>query len=206
MEQIIEKLGWKKSAAILITISVVALILLFSSLPGINHLPTSTNGQNQSSTSFGGSSGQAGPRTSPGINNNNTANLFKTYVAPYFQVSYPQNFSPTVYGKQEGLLYGVLLKDSTSSTQIEITAYDKSKNSLPALTRIPLAMGFAKNSIAVGKFQGESYAGGVKGTNLFEQIVFLEKPEAIIKLHLMQAEGASREGQDAFSGLLTSFQ
>lgn len=202
MEQIIEKIGWKKSAAILIIISIVALLLLFTSLPGINHLPTAVSTQNQSGTSLSGSVGSGTTSTS----NNNTANLFKTYITPYFQVSYPQNFSPTEYGKKEGLLFGLLLKDNASTTQIEITAYDKSKNSVSSLAKIPLAMGFAKNSIAVGKYQGESYVGGLKGTNLYEQIVIVEKPDAILKFHLMQPDGTTKEGQNAFSGLLTSLQ
>ena len=135
-----------------------------------------------------------------------TVVLGKTFITPYYQISYPEIYAPTLYAEQEGVLNGLLLSDALGDSRVEISVFDNKATTIARLSEIPISLGLTKGQTNVGQYLGESYSGVSPGMKVYEKIVLIRKENVIIKFQLMQLTGPTKEGQTEFESILQSFQ
>lgn len=206
----IEKIGWKKLAIGLIGISLLGLLYVIFSFSTLdrssNNASSARNGQNNipiekntSDTNF-----EVKKTTPP--SETEKVELSKTFITPYYQISYPEIYAPTLYAEQEGVLNGLLLIDALGENRVEITVFDSNVTSVEKLSQIPISLGLIKGQTNVRQYFGESYSGVTPGMKVYEKIVLIRKENVIIKFQLMELTGPTKEGQTEFESILQSFQ
>jgi len=210
MEEIIEKIGWKKFAIGLIGVSLLGLVYVifsFSSLDkSANSASSARQGQNGIPVTTNSDNSNYEVKKSPSSSETETVVLGKTFITPYYQISYPEIYAPTLYAEQEGVLNGLLLSDALGDSRVEISVFDNKATTIARLSQIPISLGLTKGQTNVGQYLGESYSGVSPGMKVYEKIVLIRKDNVIIKFQLMQLTGPTKEGQTEFESILQSFQ
>lgn len=180
MEGIVDKLGWKKSAAILVGLALVGII--FSVLSFSN-----SEKQIQSvGVKTGVKNDQVGKGSTSGDNNNlpssaTPAQKLKTYTTSHFQISYPDNYNGVLYDVSKGILDHVNLEDVVTAKKIEIVVFDASTG-LSQLSRPFEAFKYAKSSVGLNALTGTMYKGSVGATGLNELVVLVPKNNTTIRV------------------------
>jgi len=208
MEEIIEKIGWKKFAIGLIGVSLLGLVYVIFSFSSLDKSANSASSarQGQDSIPIITNSNNSNYEVNKTPSSSETVVLGKTFITPYYQISYPEIYAPTLYAEQEGVLNGLLLSDALGDSRVEISVFDNKATTIARLSEIPISLGLTKGQTNVGQYLGESYSGVSPGMKVYEKIVLIRKENVIIKFQLMQLTGPTKEGQTEFESILQSFQ
>jgi hypothetical protein len=182
MEGIIDKLGWKKAAIILVGLSILGILFALFSFSnsekqiqnlGVKNSP-GNQGETRSSTDGGSKNNLPGSAVTPAQN-------LKTYTTSYFQISYPEHYNGVPYTVSKGVLSNVKLVDPASSRTIEIVVFDSSTG-MVQLARPFEAFKYVKSSIGLNALTGTMYKGSVSGTGLRELVVLVPKNNTTIRV------------------------
>lgn len=210
MEEMIEKIGWKKLAIGLIGISLLGLLYVIFSFSTLdrssNNASSARNGQNNIPIERNTSDTNFEVKKTTPSSETEKVELSKTFITPYYQISYPEIYAPTLYAEQEGVLNGLLLIDALGENRVEITVFDGNRTSIEKLSQIPISLGLIKGQTNVRQYLGESYSGVTPGMKVYEKIVLIKKGDTIVKFQLMELKGATKAGQEEFESILQSFQ
>ena len=208
MEEIIEKIGWKKFAIGLIGVSLLGLVYVIFSFSSLDKSANSASSarQGQDSIPIITNSNNSNYEVNKTPSSSETVVLGKTFITPYYQISYPEIYAPTLYAEQEGVLNGLLLSDALGDSRVEISVFDNKATTIARLSEIPISLGLTKGQTNVGQYLGESYSGVSPGMKVYEKIVLIRKENVIIKFQLMQLTGPTKEGQTEFESILQIFQ
>lgn len=192
MDDLLNKLGWKKVTALLIGACVLGFIYIVISMQQIGN---SKSQQNVNKISNGNSTGGSG-----GTSNNQTLQTFST---PYYQISYPANFSVQPYQSSGNILSTLILSDVNShDARIDILTYSMTDNSMSAISKPFEGIGFVKSTIPNGVvFTGRK----TEEPKFFERIAIIEKGTYVMRLFLTY-RGESKDSalEKAFDEIVAS--
>lgn len=203
MEELIEKLGWKKVAVALILISVVALIFLFISFANMD--------KNIASKKVGEASVNSNENTNREITNapkNNQATvLSKTYITPYYQISYPEDYEAILYTASNGILSNLKIKDKETDSLIEIVVFPLSSNSVVKFSEpYENAKNYMKKELTNGSLSGVEYVGGLNSVKSRELVALFQKESGIIRVQLSYGGDINKSLENRFDEILKSLQ
>jgi len=181
MEDLIEKIGWKKMAIILIGVSLAGLIFVFLSL--LNMDKTQTNKIGNTITGNSGNANSNSFEITKTPQQKRSENSAKTYITPFYQIYYPESFSSILYSSS-GVLSSIALVNSNSSIRIEIIVLNSQENSIESVTNPFIALGYEKIPFSSG-YSGVKYQGTIKSVPvLHETVVILMKDSNIVRMLL----------------------
>lgn len=203
MESIIDKLGWKKSALILVGLSILGILFSVFSFSNTEKqiqnvgVKTGVNQQGESKApSTGSNNNLPGGKTAPDRN-------LKTYTTPYFQISYPDKYNSVLYTNSKGVLSYIKLEGSSLSHDIEVIVFDSSM-SLEQLSRPFEAMKFAKSTITAGSLTGTLYKGTIAGANGREIVALFPKNNTTIRVMTTYQGAVDEDFESEFSSIVGS--
>jgi hypothetical protein len=138
--------------------------------------------------------------------NNQATVLSKTYITPYYQISYPESYVAELFRPSDRTLSSLYLTSNADNAKIEITVSDISSNSQEEFSRGFDALGYKRSLLTVGNLTGQSFEGTIKGIQLYEHIALLIKGSALIRIQLMQQGGPTDNINQTFLNILNSLQ
>jgi hypothetical protein len=188
MEELVDKYGWKKVAAVLVAGSV--LILGFVTVSFID-IDKATNKAEQKTIAV--------RTTSMGDDEETT----KTHETPYYSISYPKTFT-VVPQTTEGALSSVTFEDTYNAT-VEIQVFKASTVGLTDLAKPYANSSFTKseNETSLGKVT--EYTGSVLG--LHQKVALIVKGENIIRFIGSYSGGSvDQANEKIFSDMLSSMR
>lgn len=182
MEEIIDRLGWKKAAIILVGLSILGILFALLSF-------SNSEKQIQDVGVKAGPKQQGESSTSTTSSNNNLPNSggaapaqnLKTYTTTYFQISYPEKYNGVPYTASKGVLANLKLENPDSTKKIEIVVFDSSM-SFTKLSQPFEVFKYAKSSIGLNALTGTMYKGSVAGTGIREVVVLVPKNSTTIRI------------------------
>lgn len=150
MENIIDKLGWKKITAVSAILATILLILVILTFP---------------STPKESAGGVIVPSQFPKAENENSTGQptqdqtkLVEYSNDIFTVSFPSEMSPSI-GTVDNINTSLFLKSDTKSQNIQVQVYESSNNSVENLSLPFIQLGLAKSTITVAGVQGLKFKG-----------------------------------------------
>lgn len=170
MEQIIEKLGWKKMALIIAGVSLLFFLLMIFEII-------------QKNKEMGG---DGNVKTEP-VTKSDTPGSFSVPEAQklkdnYYSIEYPAYYNIT-REPQNGALEYTVLKDRVSNAQIKITVYDASANALEKVELPYINAGYEPESYPINGHNVDEFVKIDEGNGrLFQKTDFIKKDGKIIKL------------------------
>lgn len=203
MEGIIDKLGWKKSAAILIGLSILGIIFSLLSFSNTEKqiqqvgVKTGPNQQGESKVSTSGTNNNL-----PAATKTPDRNL-KTYTTQYFQISYPDKYNGVLYTNSKGVVSNIKLEDTLTSRKIEIIVFDASQ-SFTRLSQPFEALKYSKSSVGLNALTGTMYKGSIAGTDLRELVVLVPKNNMTIRVMVTYRGKVDQNFENEFDNIVGS--
>lgn len=203
MEEIIDRLGWKKAAIILVGLSILGILFALLSF-------SNSEKQIQEVSVKAGQKQQGESSTSTTGTNNNlpnggtvSAQNLKTYTTSYFQISYPEKYNGIPYTSSKGVLANLKLENPDSSKKIEIVVFDSS-TSFTTLAQPFEAFKYPKSSIGLNALTGTMYKGSVAGTGIRELVVLVPKSNTTIRIMATYQGKEDVNFENEFSSIVNS--
>lgn len=203
MEGIIDKLGWKKAAAILVGLSILGILFSVFSFSNtekqIQNVGVKTGVKEQGESKM----------SSTGTNNNlpengsNSGRNLKTYTTQYFQISYPDKYNGVPYTNSKGVLSYIKLEDASVSRTIEVIVFDSSTSAVQ-LSRPFEAMKFAKGTVTAGSLSGTLYKGTIAGANAREIVALFPKNNTTIRVMTTYQGAVDQNFENEFNSIVGS--
>lgn len=174
MEALLEKLGWKKSAILIIAITLIFLVLFISTLSQ-SAKPGASNISNSSSKTA----------KSTGYSEENIS-LNKNYSSEYYSVKYHDNFDLKVLTVSSPILDNIELWDNSTSSNIQIVVFDREGNTVDSLS-VPY-----QNDNFTGKVIEKDnnygfYFEGKLSEKVYQKVSIIQKGLSIIRFSLTYA-------------------
>jgi hypothetical protein len=199
MEWIIEKLGWRKTSAILIILSVLAIVIIVFTF--LNPSGLSSQGDLRSLPSKNSQS--------PIVSRPTT---FQTewvkYTSRSFELNYPSEYgvdSMLREGSSESLVLYPPKKDATVSIQ----SYSSKLTSASKISVIFSTLGYKQDPVIVGGVSGTMFYGSVMvgDHRLQEQAVVIEANSLLYKFHISyESDVRDSDLEEHFKRIISSFR
>jgi hypothetical protein len=193
VEDLINKIGWKKAAAILIIISLVGIVFVLSSFSNLDKTALQKKTELQKTL----------------INSNfeeTKTPSSKTYNTPFYQISYPDNFEATLYEPTGDILSNVKLKDSMSGNQIEIITFPKGPYTMEFLAGPYKLNAYTEKTLSVNSLLGNEYINTKVKVNANELVAILAKESVLIRLQLTYPGLKNSKLENQFDDVLKSLK
>jgi hypothetical protein len=177
MEGFIAKLGWKKLAIIIASLSIIVLIFSLYSLVTTTNSPKKTKSTSrENSDNWTTSSGEK-------LKGKFSVEKSGVYSNPYYELAYPDYYQVEEVPQGDALSV-TKFADKASSASIVITAVDKSKKSIEEMESPYTVLGsYDPESYPLGDFVvDEYYKTDPQTGKLLEKVFFIEKEGKIIKV------------------------
>ncbi len=188
MEELVDKYGWQKVAAVLVIGSVLILGFVTVSFIDIDKVTNKT----QSKTI-------AVRTTGTGEEEDNV----RTYETPYYSISYPKAFT-ALPQTTEGSLSSVKFEDTYNAT-IEIQVLDASTVKLVDLTKPYTNSSFTKSTNENSLGQVTEYSGAVLG--LHQRVALVVKGNNVIRFLGSYSGGSVNQANEKiFTDMISSFK
>lgn len=205
MEDIIDKLGWKKAAAILVGLSILGILFAVFSFSNteksIQNVGVKTG--NNSTTNSGESTSNT-KNNLPGTTSQSVpAENLKTYTTDFFQISYPSHYKGIPYSVSKGILSNVKLEDTVVSRKIEIVVFDSSR-SLSSLQQPFEALKYTKSTVSANSLTGTMYKGYLPKVQTHEMAVLMSKGNSTIRVMTTYSGAVDTSFENEFNSIVQS--
>ena len=201
MEDLVDKLGWKKLAAIMIVVSV--LFIIFVVVSSLN-LPS---GNEQTSEAEPAPTSTTDSGTSQPSNANTKKGKTLSYKNSLYSLEYPDSLGLTVEQISEPG-DSIVLKSDVKNERIGIQIYDAGTSSVGRLSQVFDAFGYASGSAVVSSVPAVEYKGILSGANvpLRENAVIFEHNGKTYKIQLSYISAVFDPAiENRFSQIVGSF-
>lgn len=200
MENIIESLGWKKIAAIMILSSILFLGVVFLSFSKPQNTSPQPSGNQSSESASHPTSSFPRPTT--------ISNPWLTYQRSLFQLNYPPNLLADP-GMAQGSKESLILRAGTKNAAIYIQAYEPSQTSVTKISNIFSALGYKQSPITISGLSGNEFSGSVliDSNRVWEKAIAFENNGMIYKLQLTYMSSAQDFSiEQVFDQVASSFR
>lgn len=171
MEQLLEKLGWKKLAIIIVGVSLVFLIFVMSSIFYTNQGPASKNESAKNKEKNAGNS--KGSFSVPSSGN---------FTNQYYSIDYPSYFIVEKGNKKEGTLSYTSFKDKSSNAKIDVTVIDSKVQPIEIAEKPFINSSYEPESYPVGNMNvDEFFKIDEGGERVVQKVIFVQKNGKIIQ-------------------------
>lgn len=171
MEALLEKLGWKKFAILVVGVTLIFLVLFISAFsasgkPGVSSISNSSNRTENN----GGNSAE-------------NISLNKNYSSEFYSINYHDNFDLKVLTVSPPILDNIELSDGNTSSNLQIVVFDREGNTVDSLS-VPY-----QNDNFTGKVIEKDnnygfYFEGKLSENVYQKVSIIQKGFSIIRFSL----------------------
>lgn len=201
MEDLVAKYGWQKVGAVLVGVSILLMLFVVVSFADIDKKANDDQKKKAEQN-------QASQTTVRKINPfSQSGEGLKTYTGEHFAITYPETFQIEDYTPRSGVLSSVKLKDVQSNAIVEIAAFNPSVMNISQIGLSYENSGLTKRVYTHELGEATEYNGNVKGSELWQRIVFLQKGNTIIRfLGSYQGKSNSQLLDGLFSDIALSIR
>lgn len=205
MEELINKLGWKKVAVVLVVVSILGLIYVVASYNSVeNNASTASKKKIPANNSHANENINREVTNAP--SNTSSAPLTKTYITPYYQISYPDNFEAKLFAPSGNIASNVQLIDKASANRIEIAAFTAEPNTMDILAQPYEVNAYIKRPITVNSLKGYEYINSKEKIKINERIAIFPKGQVLIRVLLSYPGLENKDLTNQFNSILQTFQ
>lgn len=204
MEDIIDKLGWKKASAILIGLSVLGLLFAVVSFSNSEKAIQNVGIKSGTDTTPGGEESSSNTTNNlPGTTGSAPAENLKTYTTDFFQISYPNHYRGIPYTPAKGILSNVKLEDMSSGRKIEILVFDASRST--STLQQPFEMlKYTKSTVSANSLTGTMYKGYLPKVQLHEAAVFVSRGNTTVRIMATYNGAENKAFENEFESVVAS--
>lgn len=196
MEQLVEKLGWKKMAVIIVVGCLGLTTFAIVSL------------RNADNVSVAGKSNltPAPTNASPGIVKTQEGSITSVrYNSEIFSIVYPEGFKLISVIPSESVQEYMRFV-SPSTKEISIIVFSRQENSIEDLSKPYQSAKYESKEIARSDMSGYYYEGENKALRLYEKVALFQKGYSIIRLQLSYAGEKDSVIESQYDAMLASLQ
>jgi hypothetical protein len=196
MEQLVEKLGWKKMAVIIVVGCLGLTTFAIVSL------------RNADNVSVAGKSNltPAPTNASPGIVKTQEGSITSVrYNSEIFSIAYPESFQVVSVIPNEGISEYIRFV-SPSTKEISVVVFSRQNNTIEDLSKPYQSAKYESKEIARSDMPGYYYKGGNSVLRLHEKVALFQKGYSIIRLQLSYVGDKDPVIEAQYDAMLASLQ
>lgn len=194
MEQLLEKLGWKKFAGIIVVVTLIflsVLLLSFQNLDNQSVVNTKVIKEDRSNNSD----------QSRIISEKNAFE----YSNEYYSVLYPVEYGIVEFATSPPILSSLELVNDITSNRIQIVVFDREGNTVESLSPPYQNENFQGEVVEQNGMFGYKFVGGLIDGH-FQRVVLLQKGNSIIRVNLTYTGNRNTDLENDFDAIVASIK
>lgn len=194
MEHLLEKLGWKKFAGIVVVVTLVFLFVLMLSFQNLDNQSVSNSSPVEEERSKDSSQSRV----------INEENAFE-YSNEYYSILYPVQYGVVALAASPPVLSSLELIDDITSNKIQIVVFDREGNTVESLSPPYQNENFQGEVVEQNGMFGYRFVGGLNESH-HQNVVLLQKGYSIIRVNLTYTGERNIDIENDFDAIVASLR